>query len=297
MKRVVKPSVSHGAVGQEWLRAIFAFDPCRELDRQKITAHGVQGDAAKVEAFRDLIRRIFRDPTVLENLRRRFQSARALNSGINRIFLSAQIDSDEADMAELAATLKGLAIRYGTIHPNEPPSRCSQSEEIRSPSGVRLEIGPGQWIGGKLRTASELIYTPDMPRMGQDTKATKLGDDALRELRLSTQTPGPEPFEDELRQLFITYANNFPGRVKDFVQELVQEAEKIGAPRTERTLGLREAARRIGIASTTLLEDYRAGRLGAPNKDNKPSFSELEVELRISRKRRAVDPAPPANPA
>ncbi len=95
--------------------------------------------------------------------------------------------------------------------------------------------------------------------------------------------------EARFERAFLAYAVANPDRVRDFAERLMAISEDNRLPIPERTLGLREAARRIGIHPSTLLEDYHANRCGAKGPNGKPRFSEVDCEERKARRRTSGD--------
>jgi predicted DNA-binding protein (UPF0251 family) len=100
----------------------------------------------------------------------------------------------------------------------------------------------------------------------------------------------PESREERFQFEFRQYAKAHPDRIKSLADSLMQIAETEGLPRTSRTIGLREAARRIGISSGTLWEDYASHRCGAADEHGKAKFSEMDIEERKARRRKAKRP-------
>jgi hypothetical protein len=135
----------------------------------------------------------------------------------------------------------------------------------------------------------------EQPRGGTPRSSPSLEDEAVLDLRRESGLPRtrmtPEEKEERLERAFAAYATAHPDRVQKFAERLVEITEEKRVLSAERTLGLRPAARRIGIAHTTLLEDYLAGRFGAPDPDGKPRFSEVECAARKARRRTMTKPA------
>lgn len=94
----------------------------------------------------------------------------------------------------------------------------------------------------------------------------------------------PQAIEGEIEHRFREYAEAHPDLARDLASRLTKIAEASGGLSRERTLGLREAARRISKArgidlhSTQLLRYFRDPRIeiGAQGPEGKPRFSEYE---------------------
>lgn len=93
-----------------------------------------------------------------------------------------------------------------------------------------------------------------------------------------------EQREWRLLEAFTEFAQSHPERAKEVADRLMRVAEEKGGPRRERTLGVREAARRISAARGKELSSVQLGRycreglVGEMGPDGKPRFSEYECD-------------------
>jgi hypothetical protein len=93
------------------------------------------------------------------------------------------------------------------------------------------------------------------------------------------------PFSlDQVLAIVRGHARRQGGKALSFQQRCHKAIDAVRLPSTERTLGLREAARRIGISHTALWQAHRKKgpdgkpQIGAVGPDGKPRFSEVECD-------------------
>lgn len=223
-----------------------------------------------------------------------------------------EVSQDEAD-AIMRALVKGFG---STVHETSQDAGAVPREfrrfrkavkELRGNIGLQLSSlfpEPGHPAStGDLTTAADLQDAPRVERLDTSsqvqrarraegpTSASEPERDAPRtvpeaSLSLPSRPLEPGVIEAELELRFRGYASAHPDQAKEFAYRLVQISEEFGGARHERTLGLREAARRISKAkgvdlhSTQLLRYFRDSsiEIGAPGLDGGPRFSEHECD-------------------
>lgn len=155
----------------------------------------------------------------------------------------------------------------------------------------RAEEGSGTKAVGEAAPDPSALPGQSTPLSGPGLRLPSLG--------------SPERIEEELEGRFRDYAEAYPDLARDLASRLTRIAEAIGGLSRERTLGLREAARRISKAtgvdlhSTQLLRYFRDPRIdiGAPGPEGEPRFSEYEcAHFKLPERRRGRPKKNPGSP-